>query len=34
LQGLAVEEIDRSLLTPRDPAYPVVVAIAARKAPA
>ena len=32
LQGLAVEEVDRRLLAPHDPAYPVIVAVRARKA--
>lgn len=32
LQGLAAEEVDRAKLDPTDPAFPVVVALRARKA--
>ena len=31
LQGLAVEDLERSLLEPHDPRYPVIVAAAARR---
>jgi SAM-dependent methyltransferase len=33
LQGLAVEEVDRQLLMPRDKCYPVTVTVRAKKAP-
>lgn len=31
LQGLAIEEVDRNLLEPDDPAYPLVVCVRARR---